>query len=439
MYAPSNGAVAGWTGNGAVRLTRAPRAGIAPASLVLLGHIERLSRELGRADSVLDDLSDRLHALERRIEALERGAPPEPSLDAEGVEVAIPPLEPPRLSTGGAPQGFVRLLARMESLGQEVGRTESELDFVREMGEPASPAQPAPPPAGGPVAIPPPRIIPAYVPAGASPPSRPEHALFAEIVAARPAARVRAAPADAAPEVPEGSPPAPRPPTPVEEPPSRIATRRRRRLLLAATIVAAVLASLAAAAAWTRAADDETMAATATAPPTASIPPPVATLEPLVDGSPRIPGIYALVGNATTGGWPGLIGATRDEVEARYGPPEGILPDGSVAYRGGSLAVTYSADGRVVRAIIDVSGDGLDGDDAAMLLAGYRPSDAREVERSAPAPGIARVVYDSPSVRATFAGRDTAGRDPARYVEEIHSDPGAAQVRTLIISLAEQA
>lgn len=144
MQPPTNGASTHWNGNGAVLEARVPVVRHTPASIFLLSHVERISRELGRADTVLEDLSARVNTLEQRLAALElddvrpAARPLEFAADADLV-VEIPALEPPRLTAQPAPEGLIRLLSRMEALGLEVGRTETELDIVRDEAQQDTP------------------------------------------------------------------------------------------------------------------------------------------------------------------------------------------------------------------------------------------------------------------------------------------------------------
>jgi hypothetical protein len=493
MHASTNGAQAGWSGNGS-STTRIPTLDHAPASIYLLGHIERISRELGQADTVLEDLASRVRTLEQRLAALERGDSPAPAVASaqEDIVVAIPPLEPPQLTSGVAPDGLIRLLSRMEALGLEVGRAESELDIVRdeaplppisEVG-PVDALEPetldAPPvdvletvvPTRAPES---PTLVPAFIPrialafvSSAATPAALEradpsesHALFAD-VAAPPAIPAFRRVTTAEPSGDSG-PPLQIPAAEVFAPdeayrayPVRVEAdgaelpgpdvvplrpRRHKGLVVAAAIAIALLATIALATLWTRAGSDDETTATATSQPSsaASVPPASATLAPLVEGSPRVPGVYALIASATAGGGGSLslVGATRAEADDLLGPATQERPDGTVVYLNGSAVLTFSDDARVVMAEFDFTtpGDELDRDAATLVLARYRPSDAQEIDRETTTPGVERTHYSSPSLRATFGTADTAGRDPATYLEEVHFDPDTNQVQTLVVAL----
>jgi len=487
MHASSNGSVAGWTANGSSAITAAIPGRQVPASVFLLNHIERLSRELGRADSVLEDLSSRADTLERRLLALERGTPLDsPSLaDEERIHVELPELSPPHLATPAAPSGLVNLLSRLESLGQQVGRTESELDFAREEPEavpmPTTPAAEVlvQPPAPDDILVDSPAVVATRervvvdVPAvamvvarraadGEAPDLTGEgRAAFAAALGPPPGAVIRPislgpAPVDLGPplQIPASEIFAPSEvhrafPVRVEAdddeeplPATIVPLRRRHRLLLtAAVLIVAIFIALAGAIALTRAADDDepTQAtATTTGAALASVPPAAATLQPVSDGVARLPGIYALIAGSTAGasGPTGLVGSTRAEVEQLLGQPTETRSDGTVAYLNGSAVVSYSGDGRALRVVFDFStpGDELDEAGAERVVALYRPADAQEVQRESPAPGVNRVVYTSAELASVFAGDDTAGRDSGSYLEEIHAD-STGQVSTIILAL----
>lgn len=304
-----------------------------------------------------------------------------------------------------------------------------------------------------------PRVGPVLaLPAASLPDTDDSHALFAETAAPPARATVRhlvpgVAPGDVGPplQIPASEVFAPSEahrafPVRVEEDeapaePTVVARprRRRRRVLLAAILVIALVLAIALAIALSGGDNDAPQARAAAPTAVGSVPAANATLEPLVEGSTRVPGVYALIASATAGstGASVLIGATRSDVDRLLGPAATHNGAGVVSYLDGSADLTFSSAGRVVRVQFNLAGasDELTPEAADSILARYRPSDAEEISRVAPQTGVERRIYRSASLASVFDGADTAGRDAGLYLEELHSDAATGRITTLIIAL----